>query len=241
MDQIKELEKYKILYDEGAISEEEFRKLKQNLLGLKSEQDREIDKQREREEALAEIEKMRKEESAKREEQARAEKAKAEKAKAEQARAEQERIRQEREKEEKARQELRAKEEQELHQKALEEERARLEAKHEYEMKQKAEQIARAQQSAKTVAEMVAKIILWVFTVLCTLVGIVSMIPPYSNSTVFDILTAVIFLIFGIMACPPITAKMKENDKLAIFCKYKIGAVILLVILWFVLAGVLLA
>ena len=56
MDQIKELEKYKSLYDEGAISEEEFRRLKQKLLGLKTDEEKELERQQERAKALAEIE-----------------------------------------------------------------------------------------------------------------------------------------------------------------------------------------
>ena len=59
MDQIKELEKYKSLYDEGAISEEEFRRLKQKLLGLKTDEEKELERQQERAKALAEIERMR--------------------------------------------------------------------------------------------------------------------------------------------------------------------------------------
>lgn len=38
MGDIEELEKYKKLFDDGALSEEEFRMLKQKLLGLKTDE-----------------------------------------------------------------------------------------------------------------------------------------------------------------------------------------------------------
>ena len=56
MSQFEQLERYKKLLDEGIITEEEFRKIKQKILGLKASEEEE---QQDREEALAEIEKMR--------------------------------------------------------------------------------------------------------------------------------------------------------------------------------------
>ena len=40
MDEFKELEKYKQLLDAGAITEDEFRKVKQSLLGLKTDEEK---------------------------------------------------------------------------------------------------------------------------------------------------------------------------------------------------------
>lgn len=61
MDKIEELEKYKKLLDDGAITEDEFRLMKQKILGLKTDDEKAAEKQAEREQALAEIEKMREE------------------------------------------------------------------------------------------------------------------------------------------------------------------------------------
>ena len=58
MGDIEELEKYKKLFDDGALSEEEFRMLKQKLLGLKTDEEKELERQQERERALEEIEQM---------------------------------------------------------------------------------------------------------------------------------------------------------------------------------------
>ena len=58
MDQIEELNKYKSLYDSGAITEKEFAMLKQQLLGLKTDAEKEEEFNARRAEALDEIEQM---------------------------------------------------------------------------------------------------------------------------------------------------------------------------------------
>ena len=228
MDQIKELEKYKALLDEGAISEDEFRKLKQKLLGLKTDEEKEVEKQQERAEALAEIEKMRAEENAKKEEAERAER---------------EKQQQEQLEEERRKQELKAKEEQENYQKTFEaekaKEQARLEALHEQEQKKKQEQLEKAQKTAKVATSVAGKVVLWIVTVFCALVGIFSFIPSESTNRSFDVVSAIFFLIYAALACPPLSAKLKENEMLAQNWKYKKFIVIGLVILWFVFAAVL--
>lgn len=228
MDQIEELEKYKALLDEGAISEEEFRKLKQKLLGLKSDEEKEAEKQQERAEALAEIDKMRAEEAAKKEEAERAER---------------ERKMQDQAEEERRNQELKAKEEQQKYEKTFAEEKAkeqaRLEALHEQEQKRKQEQMAKAQQSAKVATGIVGKVISWILTVFCGIIGIFSFVPSESTNRAFDIVTGIFFLIFTLLACPPLSAKLKENEKLEANWKFKKFIVIGLIILWFISAAVL--
>lgn len=64
MGNIEELEKYKKLLDDGALSEDEFRILKQKLLGLKTDEEKELERQQERERALAEIAQMKAEQAA---------------------------------------------------------------------------------------------------------------------------------------------------------------------------------
>ena len=66
MEKIEELEKYKKLLDDGAITEDEFRLMKQKILGLKTDEEKAAEKQAEREKALAEIEKLREEKSVRR-------------------------------------------------------------------------------------------------------------------------------------------------------------------------------
>ena len=55
MDTVQELEKCKRLLDDGAISDEEFRVMKQKILGLKTDAEKELERQEERRKALAEI------------------------------------------------------------------------------------------------------------------------------------------------------------------------------------------
>ena len=46
MDAFLELEKYKKFLDEGVISENEFRRVKQKILGLKTDEEKELEQQR---------------------------------------------------------------------------------------------------------------------------------------------------------------------------------------------------
>ena len=69
MGQIEELEKYKNLLDSGAITEDEFRRMKQKILGLKTDEEKEAEKQEERNRVLAEIEQMREKERVHKEEE----------------------------------------------------------------------------------------------------------------------------------------------------------------------------
>ena len=57
MDAFLELEKYKKFLDEGVISENEFRRVKQKILGLKTDEEKELEQQRE--DALEEIRRSR--------------------------------------------------------------------------------------------------------------------------------------------------------------------------------------
>lgn len=64
MDEFKELEKYKNLLDTGVITEEDFRVLKQKLLGLKTDEEKAMEREQERVAAMAEIEALRAEKKA---------------------------------------------------------------------------------------------------------------------------------------------------------------------------------
>lgn len=229
MDQIKELEKYKTLLDEGAISEDEFRKLKQKLLGLKTDEEKEAEKQQERAQALAEIEKMRAEEAAKKEESERIEK---------------QRLLQVEIEEKRREQELLARKDQEVYQKTFSvekaKEQARLEAQREQEEKKRKEQMEKVQKSAKVATSVVAKVILWFVTVFCMFISIVLFYPSESVNNIYNIVSGFFFFVFAMMACPPISKKLREYEKLSIYCKYKKIIVIGLVVLWFALGLVLL-
>ena len=202
MDQIKELEKYKSLYDEGAISEEEFRRLKQKLLGLKTDEEKELERQQERAKALAEIERMRAEAAGEKES---AESEENEPAQTKERKDPEEQIKEARNEYKKTFDEEKAKEQ------------ARLAAIYELEQKKKQEQLAKAQKSAKAVTGFVGNVILWVLTVFFGLFAILCVLPSESLSgAIYDLLTK----------------KLRENEKLAFLTRHKILWAIGFLFLW---------
>ena len=172
MDKIEELEKYKKLLDDGAITEDEFRLMKQKILGLKTDDEKAAEKQAEREQALAEIEKMR-EEKRRAQEEAQAREL-AEKQRQEAARqwqiAEQNRlIQEERQRQDAARQAEQNRINQMQLQQTYNEEKAkeaaRLDAARAQEMKIRQERNQKMQGTVKTAASVLKTVLLWIVTV----------------------------------------------------------------------------
>ena len=217
MDQIKELEKYKSLYDEGAISEEEFRRLKQKLLGLKTDEEKELERQQERAKALAEIERMRAEAAGEKES---AESEESEPAQTEERKDPEEQIKEARNEYKKTFDEEKAKEQ------------ARLAAIYELEQKKKQEQLAKAQKSAKAVTGFVGNVILWIITVFFGLFAILCVLPSESLSGAIYDLTGLLCFLYAAMACPLLTKKLRENEKLAFLTRHKILWAIGFLFLW---------
>jgi cation transport ATPase len=212
MDEIKELEKYKELLDSGAISEEEFKRLKQKLLGLKTDEEKEAERAREREAALAEIEKMRNAENAK---------------KAQELLQEQESKEQQRKKDEEAQAQIAYAEE-----KAKE--KARLEAlAEEEERRWKAEQIAK-KETTKKVSRVAVAILLWLVTFFCLLM-VIGYFGGVSGSKVADCMAGIIFLILAIMACPYVTKTTRDIPQLSVYYRFKKIIVIALVVILFII------
>ncbi len=217
MDQVEELEKYKELLDSGAITEEEFRRIKQKLLGLQTDEEKEAEqeaeKEAERAKALDEIEAMRAERKAKEEEARRLEQEEAAKAEAEQkARKQQE----EKEKAVKAYSEEKAKE------------KARLDAEQEAEEERKAEKARKTQSTARTAASVFKNVVLWIVCILLFVVGIAYISTGFN---IFYILSGIIALVLAAMACPLITSKTKEIPALKGYYRMKSLAVVLLIVL----------
>lgn len=217
MDQIKELEKYKSLYDEGAISEEEFRRLKQKLLGLKTDEEKELERQQERAKALAEIERMRAEAAGEKES---AESEENEPAQTKERKDPEEQIKEARNEYKKTFDEEKPKEQ------------ARLAAIYELEQKKKQEQLAKAQKSAKAVTGFVGNVILWVITVFFGLFAILCVLPSESLSGAIYDLTGFLCFLYAAMACPLLTKKLRENEKLAFLTRHKILWAIGFLFLW---------
>lgn len=227
MGNIEELEKYKKLLDDGALSEDEFRMLKQKLLGLKTDEEKELERQQERERALAEIEQMKAEQAAiqTEEEQAVQEQNTEEQADGLNHEA------QEREagcaEESVQAGQKRESKYQQTYEIEKAKEQARLEAIREAELKLQQEKRGKIQSTAKGAASLGIKILLWFITVFFALMVI-------SCFSIHYFLTGIVSLLIGIMACPIISAKCKEISQLQPVLKYKKIVVIVLVILWMV-------
>ncbi len=248
MDQFNELEKYKALLDDGTISEEEFRKLKQKLLGLKTDEEKEAERQQERAEALAEIEKMRaeKQKAAGSTEEQKPQEASQSVEKQEEAgegasgQPDTEQLPEEGEKSLRSEQDRLEELRQEHYAKTFTEEKAkekaRLEALEEQKRRQRAEQKEMVVKSTKAATSVVVTIILWIVTVFCLLLTLGSFMGVADGR--FGVAGAVVMLVFTILACPFITKKTRDIPQLAVFYKFKKFIVVLLIIIYLIISAI---
>ena len=223
MDRIKEIEKYKTLLDDGVINEDEFRKLKQKLLGLKTDEEKAQEKLQEREEALAEIEKLRVEKRGKEDDdeifggQYHTEKNNV-------LSGEQDELEDEWQKNY-----------DQLFMKEMAKEKARLRALEE-EKEEQREMFVKSTKAATSMAiNVIITIILWIATVFCLLLTIAGFGGAFEGT--LGIMSGVIMLLLTIMACPLITMKTKDISQLAVYYKYKKFIAIALVIIYFVIVA----
>lgn len=224
MDKIEELEKYKKLLDDGAITEDEFRLMKQKILGLKTDEEKAAEKQAEREKALAEIEKLR-EEKKRAQEEVQAREA-----------AEQNRIiQEERNRQEAARQAEQVRINQMQLQQAYNEEKAkeaaRLDAARAQEMRIRQERNQKMQGTAKTAASVLKTVLLWIVAVFLILYAV----GAFSIGGIKYVLSGIDSLLLAVLCCPLITKKVKSIPKVAQYYGIKKIITIVLVILFFVI------
>lgn len=231
MDKIEELEKYKKLLDDGAITEDEFRLMKQKILGLKTDDEKAAEKQAEREQALAEIEKMREEKRRAQEEVQAREAAERQRQAAEQNRI----IQEERNRQEAARQAEQARINQMQLQQAYNEEKAkeaaRLDAARAQEMKIRQERNQKMQGTAKTAASVLKTVLLWIVTVFLILYTL----GAFGTGGIKYVLSGIDSLLLAVLCCPLITKKVKSIPKVEQYYGIKKIITIVLVILFFVI------
>lgn len=233
MDKIEELEKYKKLLDDGAITEDEFRLMKQKILGLKTDDEKAAEKQAEREQALAEIEKMR-EEKRRAQEEAQAREL-AEKQRQEAARqwqiAEQNRlIQEERQRQDAARQAEQNRINQMQLQQTYNEEKAK-EAARAQEMKIRQERNQKMQGTVKTAASVLKTVLLWIVTVFLILYTL----GAFGTGGIKYVLNGIDSLLLAVLCCPLIAKKVKSIPKVEQYYGIKKIITIVLVILFFVI------
>jgi cation transport ATPase len=216
MDEFKELERYKELLDAGTISDDYFSNITQKLLGLKTDEEKALEKEQERNKALGEIEKMRAEEIAKKEEEERIRKA------------------QEREEEERRLEQERQEYYERTYVEEKAKEKARLEAFAEEKQKKKAEQMENITNATRKAKGIVKIIILWILAVFCLLCSISGLGGAF-ESLIFDYIGGIVMLLLAIMACPIVTDKTKELPQLSSYYKYKKCIVTVLVIIYIIM------
>lgn len=234
MDKIEELEKYKKLLDDRAITEDEFRLMKQKILGLKTDEEKAAEKQAEREQALAEIEKLREEKKRAQEEVQAREAAERQRQAAEQNRI----IQEERNRQEAARQAEQAEQarinQMQLQQAYNEEkakEAARLDAARAQEMKIRQERNQKMQGTAITAASVLKTVLLWIVAVFLILYAV----GAFSIGGIKYVLSGIDSLLLAVLCCPLITKKVKSIPKVAQYYGIKKIITIVLVILFFVI------
>lgn len=238
MDKIEELEKYKKLLDDGAITEDEFRLMKQKILGLKTDEEKAAEKQAEREQALAEIEKRRVEKRRAQEEANARELAEKQRQEAERQRqiAEQNRlIQEERQRQDAARQAEQNRINQMQLQQTYNEEKAkeaaRLDAARAQEMKIRQERNQKMQGTAKTAASVLKTVLLWIVTVFLILYTL----GAFGIGGIKYVLSGIDSLLLAVLCCPLITKKAKSIPKVEQYYGIKKIITIVLVILFFVI------
>ena len=230
MDKIEELEKYKKLLDDRAITEDEFRLMKQKILGLKTDEEKAAEKQAEREQALAEIEKLREEKKRAQEEVQAREAAERQRQAAEQNRIiQEERNRQQAEQAEQAR--INQMQLQQAYNEEKAKEAARLDAARAQEMKIRQERNQKMQGTAKTAASVLKTVLLWIVAVFLILYAV----GAFSIGGIKYVLSGIDSLLLAVLCCPLITKKVKSIPKVAQYYGIKKIITIVLVILFFVI------
>lgn len=199
MSNIEDLEKYKKLLDEGALSEAEFKKLKQKLLGLKTDEEKELEHQQKREEALSEIEQMKIEKK---------------KILQEQREKEEEELNAKKEKEEaeKKEKELKIKYQETLIAEKAKE-KARIEVKQE-----------KIQNVTNRVGSVIIKIILWIVTVFLAILGW----AYFSQGTIISGIVSVILALLACPAISQKLSSIQQLEKIYSFKKIIVIILIIL-------------
>ena len=248
MDQIEELKKVKSLYDSGAITEEDFTKLKQKILGFNTEEAKEQERQIQREEALSEIEKMKAENDAHiaaeqrvmaenearaaaeqrtitEEEAARQIKYKQAEAEAEIRRAKDEQLNAIEQEKIRGIEEIKARQEQ--YKQTYSEEKARVAAMAAASAEAKAQRNSELITAGKKAAKVVLQIISWIFM-------IASLIFMASLMGTGYIFTQIVLLVFAVVICPVFTKYIRKIQWVDSHWWVKTISVIVLIVLLFI-------
>ena len=109
--------------------------------------------------------------------------------------------------------------------------RAKLDAEEEIRKNRKAEQKAVVDKGVTKIK----KIFKWILAVLCWMVALGTALSVVEGNIVVNIISMLIYLVLGCMACPKITDITQNNSKFDTYTKYKTLIVWILIIVWVVL------
>lgn len=212
MDKLEEVKKLKQLLDEGIIDEDDFKKKKAQILGLTGNNTKEEIKE-ETEEPKA---------------------TKTNKTKSKSLDDYEKELMEQSEQEDEVKEDSSTKSNDDYYQKEKLKARAKLDAEEEIRKNRKAEQKAVVDKGVTKTK----RIFKWILAVLCWIVALGTALGVVEGNIIVNIISVLIYLVLGCMACPKITDITKNNSKFDSYTKHKTLLVWILIIVWVVLISV---
>lgn len=209
MDKLEEVKKLKQLLDEGIIDEDDFKRKKAQILGLAGNNTKE------------EIKKE-------------TEEPKANKTKSKSLDDYEKELMEQSEQEDEVKEDSSTKSNDDYYQKEKLKARAKLDAEEEIRKNRKAEQKAVVDKGVTKTK----RIFKWILAVLCWIVALGTALGVVEGNIIVNIISVLIYLVLGCMACPKITDITQNNSKFDSYTKHKTLLVWILIIVWVVLISV---
>lgn len=209
MDKLEEVKKLRQLLDEGIIDEDDFKKKKAQILGLAGNNTKEEIKEE-------------------------TEDPKANKTKSKSLDDYEKELMEQSEQEDEVKEDSSTKSNDDYYQKEKLKARAKLDAEEEIRKNRKAEQKAVVDKGVTKIK----RIFKWILAVLCWIVALGTALGVVEGNIIVNIISVLIYLVLGCMACPKITDITQNNSKFDSYTKHKTLLVWILIIVWVVLISV---
>lgn len=209
MDKLEEVKKLRQLLDEGIIDEDDFKKKKAQILGLAGNNTKEEIKEE-------------------------TEDPKANKTKSKSLDDYEKELMEQSEQEDEVKEDSSTKSNDDYYQKEKLKARAKLDAEEEIRKNRKAEQKAVVDKGVTKIK----RIFKWILAVLCWIVALGTALGVVEGNIIVNIISVLIYLVLGCMACPKITDITQNNSKFDSYTKHKTLLGWILIIVWVVLISV---
>lgn len=211
MDKLEEIKKLKQLFDEGIIDEDDFKKKKAQILGLSGNNAKEETKEDTEEPKTTKSNKTKSKSLDDYEKEL-----------------------MEQSEQEEIKEDSSTKSNDDYYQKEKLKARAKLDAEEEIRKNRKAEQKAVVDKGVTKTK----RIFKWILAVLCWIVALGTALGVVEGNIIVNIISVLIYLALGCMACPKITDITQNNSKFDSYTKHKTLLVWILIIVWVVLISV---